>query len=137
MVEIYNEEIRDLLALPGAAVDDAKHEIRHEKDGTTTITGVASVVVDSVASVEALLSRAAASRSTGATASNAVSSRSHSVFVLRVAMRHPATAQTRHGVLNLIDLAGSEVSSLFCYRAFYFVRVHSNLPCCSASQRAA
>lgn len=99
-------------ASASAAAEEVKHEIRHEKDGTTTVTGVASVAVDSVASVEALLSRAAAARSTGATASNAVSSRSHSVFVLRVAMRHAATAQTRHGVLNLVDLAGSEVGPL-------------------------
>jgi kinesin family member C1 len=65
--------------------------------------------VSSAAEVEALLSRAAASRATGATASNNASSRSHSVFVLRVTMTHAATSQTRHGVLNLIDLAGSEV----------------------------
>ena len=73
------------------------------------MTGVVSVAVDSVVGIEALLSRAGAARATGATASNSASSRSHSVFVLRIAMRHEATAQTRHGVLNLIDLAGSEV----------------------------
>ena len=118
MVEIYNEEIKDLLApsqalsSSPAAVED-KHEIRHDKDGTTTITGVISIPVDSVASVDALLKRATLARSTGATSSNAVSSRSHSVFVLRISMRHAATAQTRHGVLNLIDLAGSEVGLLW------------------------
>lgn len=94
---------------PAAALADEKHEIRHDKDGNTTVTGVVSVAVDSVVGIEALLSRAGAARATGATASNSASSRSHSVFVLRIAMRHEATAQTRHGVLNLIDLAGSEV----------------------------
>jgi kinesin family member C1 len=37
-----------------------------------------------------------------------MSSRSHSVFVLRVDLLHAATAQSRRGVLNLVDLAGSE-----------------------------
>ncbi len=39
---------------------------------------------------------------------NQVSSRSHSVLTLKVSMKHKKNKETRRGVLNLIDLAGSE-----------------------------
>jgi kinesin family protein C1 len=126
-IEIYNEEIRDLLAgcsaggggaAPsgaaaaggaGAAADaDAKHEIRHDKHGNTTVTNVAAVPVADLAAVNAVLTAAAAARSTGATNSNAVSSRSHAVFTLRISAEHAGTSASRSGLLHLIDLAGSE-----------------------------
>ena len=36
------------------------------------------------------------------------SSRSHSVFTLRISAKNPATGDTCEGSLNLVDLAGSE-----------------------------
>jgi kinesin family protein C1 len=117
-LEIYNEDIRDLLASygggsssasSGAGGDsDAKHDIRHDKAGNTTVSNVACVPVATAEQVHAILAAAAAARSTGATNSNAVSSRSHAVFTLRIAAEHAATSQARSGLVNLIDLAGSE-----------------------------
>jgi kinesin family protein C1 len=91
----------------GAGAPAAGLEIRHEK-GATTVAGLTVVPVTTPAEVHALVRVAMASRSTGATNSNSVSSRSHCVFTLRVTMEHKATAQRRSGVINLCDLAGSE-----------------------------
>jgi kinesin family member C1 len=44
----------------------------------------------------------------GATQMNERSSRSHCVFQLRISGTHLETGQQTQGVLNLIDLAGSE-----------------------------
>lgn len=104
MLEIYNEEVRDLLG----ANPNTTHDVRHDKEGNTVVTNLSTHGVASAADVATLLERAARARATGATASNAVSSRSHSVFILRIELTHAATAQTRRGILNLIDLAGSE-----------------------------
>jgi hypothetical protein len=54
---------------------------------------------------------AAEVRSTEATAMNERSSRSHSVFQLRVTGINSLTGENTSGVLNLIDLAGSERTS--------------------------
>ena len=117
MVEIYNETLRDLLALSSggsvgaaasSAADGDRLDIRHDKDGNMSVVGLSLHTVTTPSEVAALLERAAAVRVTGATGSNSMSSRSHSVFTLRLALVHPASAQTRRGVLNLIDLAGSE-----------------------------
>jgi kinesin family protein C1 len=85
-----------------------KYEIRHDKAGNTTVTNLTIVPVATPDQLHAVLTAAAAARSTGATNSNAVSSRSHAVFTLRIAAEHAATAQSRSGLLHLIDLAGSE-----------------------------
>jgi len=85
-----------------------KLDIRLDKEGRITVPGLTVKEVGSADDIYALLGQAAAARATGSTHSNAVSSRSHSVFTLRIVMKHEATAQVRRGVLNLIDLAGSE-----------------------------
>ena len=55
-----------------------------------------------------LLRKATESRAVGKTQSNERSSRSHSVFTLRLTGSNPLTEEKCDGVLNLIDLAGSE-----------------------------
>lgn len=54
----------------------------------------------------ALVKRAAASRAVEATAMNAVSSRSHSLFMLYITGRHAGSSTNITGGLNLVDLAG-------------------------------
>eukprot|EP00992_Anisonema_acinus_P013977 TRINITY_DN9034_c0_g1_i7.p1 TRINITY_DN9034_c0_g1~~TRINITY_DN9034_c0_g1_i7.p1 ORF type:complete len:614 (+),score=97.93 TRINITY_DN9034_c0_g1_i7:60-1901(+) len=121
-VEIYKEEIRDLLAeggtydrRPGVSASGAttfessapKHEIKHGPDGTT-ITNVTTAEVTDTEGVFRLLRTAARNRQTAATNSNERSSRSHSVFTLRIHGSNRNSQQQTKGVLNLIDLAGSE-----------------------------
>jgi kinesin family protein C1 len=99
------QELRDLLSPAGAGT---KHEIRHDKDGNTTVTHLSSHDVSTAEQIYELLETAAKHRSVGSTNSNNVSSRSHSIFTLSIHLSHPGTAQRRHGIINLVDLAGSE-----------------------------
>ncbi|KAM3584523.1 kinesin-like nuclear fusion protein [Umbelopsis sp. WA50703] len=106
-LQIYNETIHDLL---GNASDfgKMKHEIKHEKNGNTTVTDMTTVVLDSPSKVANLLKKASQNRAVGATNINERSSRSHSVFTLRLKGKNTVTGEVSTGVLNLIDLAGSE-----------------------------
>ncbi|KAG9320707.1 hypothetical protein KVV02_008808 [Mortierella alpina] len=106
-VEIYNESINDLLGSDGLDTT-RKHEIRHGPNGKTTITDITTVVLTSPEKVAALLKKAAHNRSVGSTQMNERSSRSHCVFTLRLAGKNSITDESSEGVLNLIDLAGSE-----------------------------
>lgn len=107
-VEVYNENLNDLL---GSAddLDKKKHEIRHDMQrGKTIITDVNTVRLESPEMVETILKRAAANRSVAATKANERSSRSHSVFILKLIGENHITGERSEGTLNLVDLAGSE-----------------------------
>ena len=54
------------------------------------------------------LKRGDENRHVAATNMNAVSSRSHSVFMMKVQQKNLEDGSTRSGQLNLVDLAGSE-----------------------------
>ncbi|KAH7094016.1 kinesin-domain-containing protein [Auriculariales sp. MPI-PUGE-AT-0066] len=106
-VEIYNETINDLLG--SGEFDKKKHEVKHDaKACSTRITDVVVVPLRSASEVTTLLSRAQSRRSVAATLMNERSSRSHSVFTLRIAGVNNATGERCEGALNLVDLAGSE-----------------------------
>lgn len=104
-LEIYNESIRDLLS--GSGDDGGKYEIRHT-NGRTTVTDLHVVSVGSPAEVMSLLGKAAHNRAVAETQCNERSSRSHSVFTLRLVGENSITTEKVDGLLNLIDLAGSE-----------------------------
>lgn len=107
-VEVYNENLNDLLG-KAEEFDKKKHEIRHDMQRCrTTITDVTTVTLDSPQTVESILRRAAANRSVAATKANERSSRSHSVFILRLIGENSITGERSEGTLNLVDLAGSE-----------------------------
>ncbi|PWY98165.1 kinesin-domain-containing protein [Testicularia cyperi] len=105
MLEIYLDTINDLLGK--AEVDKAKHEIKHDK-GRTTVSDTVVVPLDSPAQVFALLEKAKRRRQVAATLMNERSSRSHSVFMLRVRGQNATTMEACDAVLSLVDLAGSE-----------------------------
>ncbi|KAI5014864.1 hypothetical protein ZWY2020_056254 [Hordeum vulgare] len=111
MLEIYNETIRDLLAASRTSIQDgaaSKYNIKHDANGNTQVSDLTIVDVRSINEVSSLLKRAAQSRSVGKTQMNEESSRSHCVFTLRIFGVNEGTDQQVQGVLNLIDLAGSE-----------------------------
>ena len=92
-----------------ATSEDAKLEIRHLPNSTRTIvTDLTVVPVESPEAVLSLLKRAGHNRAVAETLCNDRSSRSHSVFMLKIAGTNPATGESIEGLLNLIDLAGSE-----------------------------
>ncbi|OJJ31607.1 hypothetical protein ASPWEDRAFT_45569 [Aspergillus wentii DTO 134E9] len=107
-VEVYNENLNDLLG-NADELDKKKHEIRHDMQRCKTIiTDITTVRLESPEMVESLLKRAAANRSVAATKANERSSRSHSVFILKLIGQNSVTGERSEGTLNLVDLAGSE-----------------------------
>ncbi|XP_044487386.1 kinesin-like protein KIN-14N isoform X1 [Mangifera indica] len=112
MLEIYNETIRDLLNRDGTRTENGtagkQYAIKHDANGNTHVSDLTIVDVCSTKEVSYLLDRAAHSRSVGKTQLNEQSSRSHFVFTLRISGVNESTEQHVQGVLNLIDLAGSE-----------------------------
>lgn len=105
MLEIYNDAINDLLGR--TKVDEGRHEIKHEK-GRTVVTEAVVLPLRSAAEVFQLLSRASVRRTVAATLINERSSRSHSVFNLRVRGTNAITLESCDATLSLVDLAGSE-----------------------------
>ncbi|TPX63842.1 hypothetical protein SpCBS45565_g06292 [Spizellomyces sp. 'palustris'] len=101
-LEIYNETIRDLIG-----GKEGKHEIKH-LGSTTVVTDVVTVKVETPTQVHEVLRKASHNRAVAATNCNERSSRSHSVFTLRLKGTNPLTSESSSGTLNLIDLAGSE-----------------------------
>ncbi|MBA0865844.1 hypothetical protein Goshw_015919, partial [Gossypium schwendimanii] len=114
MLEIYNETIRDLLSTNRDSsrfengVTGKQYMIKHDANGNTQVSDLTIVDVQSSREVSFLLDRAAQSRSVGRTQMNEQSSRSHFVFTMRITGVNESTEQQVQGVLNLIDLAGSE-----------------------------
>ena len=107
-VEVYNENLNDLLG-KADEIDKKKLEIRHDmQKGKTTITDVTVVELDSPNKVENMLRDASSNRSVAATNANERSSRSHSVFILKLIGENSMTGERSEGTLNLVDLAGSE-----------------------------
>ena len=123
VLEIYNEECRDLLAKTGGKKIDVSgfgaeslnaSGSNGSRTKTKTVAGADNVpdavarVVRDADDVYAAMREGEANRSTGATAMNARSSRSHSVVIVRVeAVSRETNVKTR-GALFLVDLAGSE-----------------------------
>ncbi|KAJ7946851.1 Kinesin-like protein [Quillaja saponaria] len=118
VLEIYNETIRDLLSTNRSSSADMtrsengatgkQYTIKHDANGNTHVSDLTIVDVCSIKEISSLLQQAAHSRSVSKTQMNEQSSRSHFVFTLRISGVNENTEQQVQGVLNLIDLAGSE-----------------------------
>ncbi|XP_028411595.1 carboxy-terminal kinesin 2-like [Dendronephthya gigantea] len=110
-LEIYNETIRDLLATGDPNV---KHEIKQVVTNTgkqandVDVTNLKTVTVKSPNQVSSLLHKAYENRAVAATNCNERSSRSHSVFRLKLTGNNDITGEQCQGTLSLVDLAGSE-----------------------------
>lgn len=105
-LEIYNEEIRDLL---GTDVKK-KMDLKESNDSGVYVGGLSMHPVHNVAECEKVMEKGWKSRAVGATLMNADSSRSHSIFTvyLERVQTDEEDGNIRKGKLNLVDLAGSE-----------------------------
>jgi len=105
-LEIYNEEIRDLLV----SDSNLKYDIKMSDSKGTDIhvTNLKVEEVTSESQISSMIKRARKNRAWAKTLCNERSSRSHSVFMLRIEGHNTATTETCCGTLNLVDLAGSE-----------------------------
>lgn len=109
-LEIYNEEIRDLLSKN----TQNKLDIKDSADSGVYVRDLTSYVVKSTRECDKLRDFGAKNRHVGATAMNQDSSRSHSIYTITVEScetREDGTTVIRMGKLNLVDLAGSERQS--------------------------
>lgn len=106
-LEIYQEEIRDLLSK-----DQTKRlELKERPDTGVYVKDLSSFVTKSVKEIEHVMNVGNQNRSVGATNMNEHSSRSHAIFVITVECSEVGLDGENHirvGKLNLVDLAGSE-----------------------------
>lgn len=100
-LEIYNENIRDLLS-PGTA--SSTLILKEQPNEGIIVQNLSSHTVHNAKECEQLLEIGSKNRMVGATLMNAGSSRSHSIFTIK-AVEEPSI---KKGKLNLVDLAGSE-----------------------------
>ncbi|XP_071450116.1 osmotic avoidance abnormal protein 3-like [Hetaerina americana] len=121
-LEIYNEDIRDLLApfiSSSSSFMSSRLQLRENADKGVYVEGLSRHPVHSPANCHDLLLKGLTYRASGATLMNAESSRSHSLFTLSLEMITSdalvddgfCSGEDDHimrGKLNLVDLAGSE-----------------------------
>ena len=79
-----------------------------DADGTVDVHNLTRVKVAESSTIGELMDHASRMRSVGYTSMNARSSRSHSVFTLRIRGTNASRKVVVTGTLNLVDLAGSE-----------------------------
>ncbi|XP_078695926.1 osmotic avoidance abnormal protein 3-like isoform X3 [Branchiostoma floridae x Branchiostoma belcheri] len=106
-LEIYNEEIRDLLGKD----HKQKLELKEHPDRGVYVKDLSKHSVHNVPECERIMEMGWKNRSVGATLMNADSSRSHSIFTIFLEMcstDKEGETHLRAGKLNLVDLAGSE-----------------------------
>ncbi|KAH0469969.1 hypothetical protein IEQ34_001527 [Dendrobium chrysotoxum] len=99
MIEIYNEQVRDLLVCD---------EIRNGTQNGVNVPDANLVSVTSTAGVIELMNIGMRNRAVGATALNDRSSRSHSCLTVHVQGRDLTSGTILRGCMHLVDLAGSE-----------------------------
>lgn len=114
-LEIYNEQLRDLLSPDNgvnASTGKSHLTIREDVKGNISVKGLQEVVVETADELLGVLERGSASRQTNSTAVNSQSSRSHAIFTIHLTQKQlkPETGiiTTITSKLNLVDLAGSE-----------------------------
>lgn len=104
-LEIYNEEIRDLMVGEGESPDELK--IRETLNGEVYVSGLKSRPVSDPQDIGKCMEEASKRRVVASTKMNAVSSRSHAICVLKI--QGVLEDSTKFAAkLTLVDLAGSE-----------------------------
>lgn len=112
-LEIYNENIRDLLNSTGKNEQAATAlSLKEQPNGEVIVANLSTHTVHNSQDCEHLLAMGTRNRIVGATLMNATSSRSHSIFTIALeqiaADSDGSAAPIKRGKLNLVDLAGSE-----------------------------
>lgn len=104
-LEIYNEEIRDLMLDENEEAEELR--IRETLNGEVYVSGLKSKPVASPLEIGKYMEQASQRRVVASTKMNAVSSRSHAICVLNIqGVLEDSTKFTAK--LTLVDLAGSE-----------------------------
>ncbi len=105
-LEIYNENIRDLLINSSANL-----ELREDPNKGLIINGITEIIANSGEHILSILKKGNKKRTTEATNANQTSSRSHAILQIMVSCKEKKN-NVKFGKLSLIDLAGSERASV-------------------------
>ncbi|XP_046585114.1 kinesin-like protein KIFC3 isoform X1 [Haliotis rubra] len=104
VVEIYNENLRDLLNNDNGS----KLEVKMNPDGGFHVPGLTQYQVATVKDVNKVFAVGQRNRATATTNMNEHSSRSHALLCVTITGVNKTTNTKTVGKLNLVDLAGSE-----------------------------
>ena len=108
-IEIYNENIRDLLS-----TSDEYLDLREDPNKGISITNISELNVSTCSDIMQLLKKGNKNRTQEATNANETSSRSHAILQVQVEYKEKSTGldvEIKVGKLSMIDLAGSERAS--------------------------
>ncbi|EED19104.1 kinesin family protein (BimC), putative [Talaromyces stipitatus ATCC 10500] len=111
-IELYNEELRDLLSLDDKSnLKIYDNESKRGHNSSTLVQGMEEHFIHSATDGIKLLRGGSYKRQVAATKCNDLSSRSHTIFTVTTNVKRTTEAGEEYistGKLNLVDLAGSE-----------------------------
>ncbi|CAJ2647334.1 unnamed protein product [Trifolium pratense] len=105
VLEVYNEQIRDLLA---TGPTSKRLEIKQNSEGYHHVPGVVEAKVDNICDVWSVLKAGSNARAVGSNNVNEHSSRSHCMLCIMVKAKNLMNGECTKSKLWLVDLAGSE-----------------------------
>eukprot|EP00429_Kryptoperidinium_foliaceum_P047131 CAMPEP_0176106506 /NCGR_PEP_ID=MMETSP0120_2-20121206/53448_1 /TAXON_ID=160619 /ORGANISM="Kryptoperidinium foliaceum, Strain CCMP 1326" /LENGTH=1202 /DNA_ID=CAMNT_0017440629 /DNA_START=57 /DNA_END=3665 /DNA_ORIENTATION=+ len=108
MLELYRQDLVDLLSKGNPAACKSKLNVRVEKSGFVMVEHLTSEQCDTAEQLEALLERGTKARAVAATAMNSESSRSHLVLMIQIISVNKETKDQLRAKILIVDLAGSE-----------------------------
>lgn len=106
-LEIYNEEVRDLLGKN----QKSRLEVKERPDVGVYVKDLSAFVVNNADDMDRIMTLGNKNRSVGSTNMNEHSSRSHAIFSITVERSDAGPDKEQHvrvGKLHMVDLAGSE-----------------------------
>ncbi|RJE20162.1 kinesin-like protein [Aspergillus sclerotialis] len=106
-IEIYNEELRDLLSDDSGTKLQLFENERKGANGSILVKGIEETYIRSPSAGIKLLEMGSLKRQVAATNCNDLSSRSHTIFTINV-LTKTSEGCVISGKLNLVDLAGGE-----------------------------
>lgn len=110
-IELYNEELRDLLCSDDSTKLKIFEDSSKKSHGGTHVQGMEESYIRDAPDGIKLLKNGSQRRQVAATKCNDLSSRSHTIFTITVYLKRTADSGEDYvtaGKLNLVDLAGSE-----------------------------
>ncbi|XP_071907268.1 kinesin-like protein KIN-14Q isoform X2 [Coffea arabica] len=107
VLEVYNEQIRDLLACD-SGLSTKRLEVKQVGEGMHPVPGLVEAQVNNMKEVWEVLRTGSNGRAVGSTSANEHSSRSHCIHCVMVKGENLLNGECTRSKLWLIDLAGSE-----------------------------
>ncbi|XP_042377963.1 kinesin-like protein KIN-14E isoform X2 [Zingiber officinale] len=105
VLEVYNEQIRDLLA---TSPSNKKLEVRQAAEGFHHVPGMVEAKVENMKEAWNVLQAGSNARAVGSNNVNVHSSRSHCMLCIMVRAKNLVNGECTNSKLWLVDLAGSE-----------------------------